>query len=103
MQFIYLSALIVILGCLTLIDYRYKLAFFHNAKRAGFTLAIAVWLFVVWDIFGIKLSIFFHGGSALTLPIRIIPEFPIEELFFLTLLTYSALIIYRFVQERIKK
>lgn len=64
------------------------------------TLAIAVWLFTVWDIFGIKLGIFSHGDSPYTLPYRIIPGFPIEEFFFLFTLSYSALLIYRFVQKR---
>lgn len=103
MQWFYLIALLVILGCLVLIDYRYKLAFFHNAKRAGLTLGIAIWLFTVWDIFGIRMGIFFKGDSPYSLPIHIIPEFPIEEIFFLGVLTYSALIIYRFASERIKK
>ena len=103
MQWLYLVALLAILGCLTLIDYRYKLAFFHNAKRAGLTIGIAVWLFIVWDIFGIKFGIFLKGNSPYALPFEVIPHFPIEEIFFLGVLTYSALIIYRFASERIKK
>jgi len=100
MQWFYLVGLVIAISCLVLIDRKFKLAFFHNFKRTALTLAISIWLFIVWDIFGIKLGIFFHGGSAYTLPYRIIPEFPIEEVFFLFLLTYVALLIYRFVEER---
>jgi len=100
MQWFYLVGLVIAISCLVLIDRRFKLAFFHNFKRTALTLAISIWLFIVWDIFGIKLGIFFHGGSAYTLPYRIIPEFPIEEVFFLFLLTYVALLIYRFVEKR---
>jgi len=100
MQWLYLAGLLVAIACLVLVDRKFGLAFFYDARRTATTLAIAIWLFVVWDIFGIQLGIFFHGGSDYTLPARIIPEFPIEELFFLFLLTYVALLIYRFVEKR---
>jgi lycopene cyclase domain-containing protein len=99
-QWLYLASLVFVITCLVLVDWRYKLAFFHDLKRTALTLGIALWLFIVWDIFGIKLGIFFHGDSAYTLPLRIIPEFPVEELLFLFVLTYVALLIYRFVSER---
>jgi lycopene cyclase domain-containing protein len=98
MEWLYLLSLTVAISCLGLIDKRYKLAFFHNFKRTAATLLVAISLFVVWDILGINLGIFFHGGSALTLPYRIVPELPIEELFFLMLLCYVTLIVYRFIQ-----
>lgn len=103
MQWLSLIALLVSIGGLVLIDRRFQLAFFHDPKRTTVTLGVAIWLFAVWDIFAIELGIFFHGGSDFTLPVRIIPEFPIERLFFLFLLSYAALIIYRYVQQRIKK
>ncbi len=96
----YLIALIVSIGCLGLIDWRYKLAFFHDRRRTIVTILVAIGLFSIWDILGIRLGIFFHGGSDLTLPIRLFPEFPLEELFFLALLTYSSLIIYRFIESK---
>lgn len=92
----YLIGLIVAISCLGLIDYRFKLALFHDRTRTLLTLAVAIGLFIVWDIFGIRLGIFFHGGSDLTLSLRLFPEFPLEEVFFLTLLTYSALLTYRY-------
>jgi len=100
MQWAYLAGLLIAIACLVLVDWKFKLAFFHDLKRTASTLLIAVWLFIVWDIFGIRLGIFFHGGSHYALPFRIIPEFPVEELFFLFLLTYVALLVYRFVEKR---
>ena len=99
MQWFYLAGLVIAISCLVAIDYRFKLALFYQWQRTAMTLLISIWLFVVWDIFGIKLGIFFHGNSQFSLPIRIIPEFPLEELFFLLLLTYATLLIYRFVQK----
>ena len=103
MAWLYLASLVVALGCLVLVDKRYSLAFFADAKRTAVTLGVAIGLFIVWDFLGIWLGIFFHGGSVYTLPFRIAPEFPIEELFFLTLLCYSTLLTYRFFSNRESK
>lgn len=95
MQWSYLIGLVVAIFCMGLIDYRYKLALWHNRRRTITTILIAVGIFVIWDILGIGLGIFFHGNSNYSLPFTILPEFPIEELFFLVLLCYTTLIIYR--------
>ena len=95
MQWSYLIGLLVAIFCMGLIDYRYKLALWHNRRRTITTILIAVSIFVIWDILGIGLKIFFHGKSDYSLPFTILPEFPIEELFFLVLLCYTTLIIYR--------
>ena len=103
MEWLYLISLVLVIGCLILVDWRFKLAFFYETRRTALTLAIAIWLFITWDIFGIKLGIFSHGDSVYTLLYRIIPEFPIEEVFFLFVLTYVALLIYRYVVKRSEK
>lgn len=94
MEWTYLIALIISIAGMTTIDWRHKLAFWHDKKRTLITLGIAMGVFVVWDILGISLGIFLHGNSQLALPFRLLPEFPIEELFFLLLLCYSTLVIY---------
>ncbi len=96
----YLIGLIVALLCLGLIDYRYKLALFAQTKRTLLTLAVAVGMFVVWDVFGIWLGVFYHGGSDYALPFLLAPDFPYEELFFLTLLCYVSLLVYRWIERR---
>ena len=100
MEWLYLASLLFVIGCLVLVDWRFKLAFFFNLRRTALTLAIAIWLFIAWDVLGIRIGIFFSGNSAYSLPFRIIPEFPIEELFFLFVLTYVSLLIYRFATKR---
>lgn len=100
MMWLYLAGLCVSLSGLALLDRRYKLAFWHNARPTALTIGVAVGIFIVWDIIGIALGIFFHGGSVWTLPLRIIPEFPIEELFFLTLLCYVTLLLYRGMERK---
>ncbi|HJM04014.1 MAG TPA: lycopene cyclase domain-containing protein [Candidatus Saccharimonadaceae bacterium] len=100
MEWLYLAGLVFSISCLTLVDWRYSLAWFYDAKRTAVTLFSIIGMFIVWDILGIRLGIFFHGGSEFALPYRIAPEFPIEELFFLYLLCYVALLVYRFLQKR---
>lgn len=92
----YLAVLCGSLAGLAVADYKYGLAFWHDYSRTIKVLAVSIGLFIIWDILGIALGIFFHGGSTYTLPIRLLLEFPIEELFFLLLLTYTTLLAYRF-------
>ncbi len=94
-QWTYLGALLFSISGLALLDWRHRLAFWYDSKRTILTIGSVVVLFVVWDIVGIASGIFLHGNSPLTLPYRLFPEFPIEELFFLFLLSYVTLILYR--------
>ena len=99
MMWSYLSGLMIALGCLSLIDRKLKLAFWYDARISLQTIAATVGIFVVWDLLGIALGIFYSGGSAYSLPFMILPEFPIEELFFLVLLSYTTLLLYRGLQR----
>lgn len=94
MMWLYLIALCVSISGLMYIDWRYKLAFWNDAKRTAITLSVAIVIFIIWDIVGISLGIFYDGSSPFMLPVRLVPHFPIEELFFLFLLTYVTLLIY---------
>ena len=95
MIFYYLMSLVVTIGFLALCDYRYKLAFFHDAKRTAKTIAVSIIFFLVWDILGVQLNIFFPGNSLYDMPLRVLPGVPVEELFFLFLLSYITLLLWR--------
>lgn len=90
----YAVALLFSIAGLAVIDWRYKLVFFNNSKRAWHVLSLAIVFFVVWDIAGIALDIFFIGSTDHLLGFRI-GEFPVEELGFLFLLNYNSLLLYR--------
>lgn len=100
MQFLYLAALLFSFTGMAILDKRYRLAFFHNRKRTLITLAIGVAVFVIWDIFGIGLGIFFSGHSPFMSGLYLGPEFPIEEIFFLTFLCYFTLVMFRLVEAK---
>lgn len=91
---LYLLALTVSLLGMGLIDFKHKLALFSQPLRTAITIAVAVTLFLIWDLVGISLGIFFRGQGPYLTGLTIAPELPIEEVFFLTLLSYTILIAY---------
>lgn len=94
-QFGYLTALILSLGGLFILDRRFQLAFFFDRRASFVALLAGIVLFLVWDAVGIMAGIFFIGDSPYLSGIRLAPELPLEELFFLTLLSYNALLAWR--------
>lgn len=100
MNLLYLASLAVAIFGMFMIDRRYKLAFFHDARRATLTVGIAVAAFTLWDILGITLGIFRQGTSGFDLGVEVLPELPVEEFFFLFLLCYLSLIAYLFLQRK---
>lgn len=99
-QFAYLIGLLIGISGMLIIDRRFKLAFWSDARRTWMTLLPAVAVFILWDLAGIASGTFFHGKSNYSLPFTILPEFPIEELFFLFLLCYTALLFYLGAKRR---
>jgi lycopene cyclase domain-containing protein len=100
LNLIYLIGLLVSLTGMALIDYRFKLAFFNRPLAATAVIAISVAFFSIWDLAGITLGIFFRGEGRYLSGLTIAPEFPIEELFFLSLLNYTTLICFTYFEKR---
>lgn len=100
MSFIYLGAILFSIFGMLVLDYRFRLAFFVYPWRAALSILIGLVIFLVWDILGIHLGIFFDGGSPLTTGFMVAPDLPIEEFFFLFFLCYFTLIIYRLGEKR---
>lgn len=98
---VYLGLLVFILLCFAAIDYKYKLVFFKDSVRAIKAYSISLFIFVLWDVLGIALGIFFIGDTALLTGILLAPELPIEEIFFLTVLLYNPLVVYTFLKDRV--
>lgn len=100
MQWLYLLGLAIGISGMATLDWRHKLAFWYDAKRTIITVAIGTVLFIIWDIFGITLGIFFSGHSSYISGLYLGPEFPIEELIFLAFLCYFTLVVYRLGERR---
>jgi lycopene cyclase domain-containing protein len=93
---IYLICLVIALAGLAVIDARYRLVLWRHPRAAVKVLAAGVAGFIVWDLAGIALGIFFPGRSAYVTGLLLAPGLPIEEIFFLTLLCYLSLIIWEY-------
>lgn len=95
MSFVYLAALLVSLTGMVVLDRRFRLFFWACWWRAAIVLAVGVAFFLVWDVAGIGMGIFFRGNPGLLTGVLLGPELPLEELFFLALLSYTAMNAYR--------
>lgn len=91
MGLIYLVLLLIAIGCMMLIDRRWRLFFWRDRVAAACTILIGVAFFLVWDLVGISQGIFFRGETAFMTGILVGPELPLEEVFFLTLLCYLTM------------
>jgi lycopene cyclase domain-containing protein len=87
---LYLGALLFSILGLALLDRKYGLVFFANAKMAAVTTAVCLLFFSIWDAVGIANGIFFKGDNELLVGLEVFHEYPIEEAFFLTLLAYTG-------------
>jgi lycopene cyclase domain-containing protein len=94
-SFLYLIGLLLAIAGLALLDYRHKLAFAKNARHICLIL-ISLAFFLTWDYAGISLGIFFRGETQLLTGLLISEELPLEEVFFLILLSYNALLLLKF-------
>ncbi|HEY0258593.1 MAG TPA: lycopene cyclase domain-containing protein [Lacisediminihabitans sp.] len=93
MSVVYLLCLVAALGCLVLIDRRYRLVFWRDARRGAVVLAVGLVFFLAWDLLGIGLGIFSRGETAFMSGVLLAPELPVEELFFLLFLCYLTMVL----------
>ena len=91
-SFLYLAALLFSIAGLTTLDFKFKLALGKSLGYLCFILFPTLF-FLVWDIAGINSGIFFRGGAEHVLGVQIYEQMPLEEILFLILLSYSALLL----------
>jgi lycopene cyclase domain-containing protein len=94
MGFLYLTLLLVFLGCMLLLDWRYRLFFWRDAVTAAIVTVVGLAFFLAWDIAGIAGGIFFRGEAAVATGIVLAPELPIEEPVFLLFLVVCTMVVY---------
>jgi lycopene cyclase domain-containing protein len=93
---LYLLALLVALTGMVLLDRRFHLFFWRDARRAMIVLIVGLVFFLLWDLLGIHFGIFFRGETAFMTGVQVAPELPIEEPLFLLLLCYLTMNLYGF-------
>lgn len=101
--YLYLIALVVSILGLGLLDMRHDLALKKYPLPTIISVFVGVAVFLVWDLVGIHFGIFFRGDAEHLTGITLAPELPLEEVFFLILLSYNALLAYQFFARRVRK
>ncbi|HEV7849035.1 MAG TPA: lycopene cyclase domain-containing protein [Mycetocola sp.] len=93
MSVLYLVVLLASIGCMVLLDRRFSLFFWRDARRAGLVVFSGLLFFVLWDLLGIGLGIFYRGETEFMTGVVVAPELPVEELFFLAFLSYLTMVL----------
>lgn len=94
MGVVYLAALLVTLGCMLLLDWRFRLFFWRDALAAWVVTVVGLGFFLLWDVAGIAGGIFFRGEGVIATGILLAPELPIEEPVFLVFLVVCTMVVY---------
>lgn len=103
MRFAYAAALAVSLAGMLTVDRRWRLVLFARTPGAWWrglaAVALGVAFFLVWDLAGTRLGIFFVGPGDYQSGVLVAPEIPLEEVGFLTLLCHLSLVLAAAVQR----
>ena len=97
MSLVYLGLLLAAIGCMVLLDVRFRLVFRApggSPLRAAVVLVAGLVFFLAWDLAGIALGIFFRAENPVSTGIVLAPELPLEEVVFLAFLCYLTLVLY---------
>ena len=94
MFLLYFAALGIAITGMVMLDQRFRLFFWADARRASIVLVTGVLFFLAWDLLGVGLGIFFRGETDFMTGLQIAPEIPLEEVFFLVLLCYLTMNVY---------
>jgi lycopene cyclase domain-containing protein len=94
MGLLYLLLLFVGIGCMLLLDHRFRLFFWHDPAIASLVTALGVGLFLVWDVAGIAAGVFLRGDGAIASGVLLAPELPLEEPVFLIFLVLCTMVVF---------
>lgn len=105
--FAYAACLLFSLSGMLILDWRHRLFWWADARRAAIVHSAAVAAFLVWDAFGIGLGVFFRGETPYMTGLQLAPELPVEELLFLIFLSWLTMNAYtgtqRLAQHRARR
>ena len=91
---LYLVSLLLGISCMLLLDHRFRLFFWRDAKAAAIVTAVGLLFLLAWDLGGIGLGIFLRGEGTIATGLLLAPELPIEEPVFLVFLVLCTMVLY---------
>ncbi len=89
----YAAVLLLLIGCMALLDARFSLVLRRARRRSSIVLAGGVVLFLLWDVVAIWQGFYHRGESAVMTGLLLAPELPVEELLFIGFLCYTTLVL----------
>ena len=92
-EYLYLAALIISAGCMALLDHRFRLVLWRAPRAGAITVAIGIAFFLAWDLAAIASGHYAAGQSEGMTGIMLAPELPLEEIVFITFLSYLTLVL----------
>lgn len=90
----YMLALLGGIGCMLLLDYRFRLFFWRDVAAALLVTAAGTVFLLMWDAAGIAAGIFLRGDANIATGIVLAPELPLEEPVFLIFLVICTMVLY---------
>jgi lycopene cyclase domain-containing protein len=100
---LYLIGLLVALTGMVVLDLRFRLFFGAAPVRAAIVMAVGLAFFLIWDLAGIGLGVFFRSAPDLLIGVQLAPELPLEEVFFLALLCYTTMNLYAILTRAVQR
>ena len=90
----YLLVLVAVIGCMALMDARWRLFLWGRPLAGAVVLATGLAYFLWWDVWAIAEGIFLHRDSPLMTGIMLAHQLPLEEAFFLLFLSYLTMVLF---------
>lgn len=94
MGIVYLLILLAGIGCMILLDRRFRLFFWHDPAVASLVTVVGTGLFLVWDVAGIAAGVFLRGEGGAATGVVLAPELPLEEPVFLIFLVLCTMVLF---------
>lgn len=103
----YLLCLLAGIGCMLLLDRRFRLFFWRDPGAAALVTLAGTAFLLLWDAAGIASGIFLRGAAEIASGIVLAPELPIEEPVFLVFLVLCTMVVFtgstRIVEHRTRR
>jgi lycopene cyclase domain-containing protein len=95
----YLAVELVSLACVVAVDARLRLFVWADARRAAVVLGVGVAFFLAWDLVAIHAGFYARGGSDAMVGVEVAPHLPVEEVVFVTFLSYVTMLVLGLVRR----
>lgn len=100
---VYLAALLGAAAGMALLDRRFRLVLWRAPRVALLLLAIGVVFFLLWDLAAIAAGHYAQGQSPMMTGLMLAPELPVEELVFITFLSYTTLVLWGLIDTGLRR